>query len=865
MIQINWMYNTSLPQFLGLFYWSISNSAKAQLAKDRVANIIQALTRKVYRYINRGLFERDKVTFKLMMSFKILIKASILTNGDVGVFLKAGSGIDDRNKKYNWMDQKTWLNIVALSKHKFGTEHNFFYKDLPERIGRLEKDWKKFFDENEPENAAVPDYEDKIQADQNIGPFLQLCLIRGCREDRSVLACNKFIRKTLGAEYTDPVTDQIADIYDESMPKTPVLYLLSAGADPTNNIDDFARRKKKPNVNKVSMGEEQERPALEMIKIGQATGVWLILNNCHLSLEFMATMEEVLNPKGVEIHDEFRLWITCAPDNNFPLGLLQMAIKVTIEPPKGLQAGLARTFSTMINQDFLEKVEPYDKWRSVVFSLCFMHSIVQERRKFGPLGFCIPYEFNNSDMEASLLFIEKHMNQAVILGQPLSWKAMQYMTCDVQYGGKITDDLDRELFIEYGRLWLQEPIFTPNYSFNTLMSEFVYMIPDYNEHTKFVEYINSMPEKDHPLIFGLNGNADLTYRLKESMEMINVLVETMPKEQSSSGGKSLEEEVKDKLENELMKLLPPDFSEVEIDERIKVLRGPKGLTDVGRAIPLNTFLFQELQRFQLVLGTVRRTMSDMVLAIDGQIIMTSDIVDSINSVSDFRVPRKWQYDPTGVEISWMTPGLAAWLKGLIDRHHQLFNWLFKERPQSFWLTGFFNPQGFLTAMKQEVTRQKKSEGWSLDEVDYKTEVLKDIIGGDDGRIEGKTLNPPNEGVLIHGLFLEGCQWNKTDKRFEEQTSKDMFFSFPILHVSAESTNITSEKGPAAKKNQGANKADTHYFCPVYKYPKRNDRYLIFRAWLKADPPANSNLKTSNSMSWAANWKLKGVCLLCCKE
>jgi dynein heavy chain len=97
------------------------------------------------------------------------------------------------------------------------------------------------------------------------------------------------------------------------------------------------------------MGEEQEKPALEMIKIGQATGVWLILNNCHLSLEFMATMEEVLLPKGVEVNEEFRLWITCAPDNAFPLGLLQMAIKVTIEPPKGLQAGLARTFSLMVN------------------------------------------------------------------------------------------------------------------------------------------------------------------------------------------------------------------------------------------------------------------------------------------------------------------------------------------------------------------------------------------------------------------------------------------------------------------------------------------------------------------------------------
>jgi dynein heavy chain len=53
-----------------------------------------------------------------------------------------------------------------------------------------------------------------------------------------------------------------------------------------------------------------------------------------------------------------------------------MAIKVTTEPPKGIQAGIARTFSTVINQDFLEKVEPYEKWRAMVFMMCFMHSIV---------------------------------------------------------------------------------------------------------------------------------------------------------------------------------------------------------------------------------------------------------------------------------------------------------------------------------------------------------------------------------------------------------------------------------------------------------------------------------------------------------
>lgn len=70
------------------------------------------------------------------------------------------------------------------------------------------------------------------------------------------------------------------------------------------------------------MGEEMEKPALEAIKASFVNGNWVILNNCHLSLEFMAEMEEILNPRNTEIHEDFRLWITCEPHNEFPLGLL---------------------------------------------------------------------------------------------------------------------------------------------------------------------------------------------------------------------------------------------------------------------------------------------------------------------------------------------------------------------------------------------------------------------------------------------------------------------------------------------------------------------------------------------------------------
>jgi len=133
-----------------------------------------------------------------------------------------------------------------------------------------------------------------------------------------------------------PVTDSIADIWEESTPHKPVLFLLAPGSDPTSTIDELAR-KKKISTFKVSMGEEMDMPARSNIKNGFRDGFWVILNNCHLTLEFMAEMEEILKPKvGQEVHENFRLWITCEPNKEFPLGLLQMAIKVTTEPPKGI-------------------------------------------------------------------------------------------------------------------------------------------------------------------------------------------------------------------------------------------------------------------------------------------------------------------------------------------------------------------------------------------------------------------------------------------------------------------------------------------------------------------------------------------------
>lgn len=178
------------------------------------------------------------------------------------MLLKAGAATDDRNKKFNWLDQKTWNNIIALTKHKFGPDGNMFYKGLVDSMTRSSPEWRAFYESDDPESQPIPDYDDKINADQTLGHFLSFCLVRCFREDRTQVAANKFIGACLDPEFSAPVNDQISDIHGASLPNKPVLYLLSTGADPTSAIDDYSRKFKKFPTKKTSMGEEMEGPAL---------------------------------------------------------------------------------------------------------------------------------------------------------------------------------------------------------------------------------------------------------------------------------------------------------------------------------------------------------------------------------------------------------------------------------------------------------------------------------------------------------------------------------------------------------------------------------------------------------------------------
>ena len=148
------------------------------------------------------------------------------------------------------------------------------------------------------------------------------------------------------------------------------------------------------------------------------------------------------------------------------------------------------------------------------------------------------------------------------------------------------------------------------------------------------------------------------------------------------------------------------------------------------------------------------------------------------------------------------------------------------------MTGFFNPQGFLTAMRQEVTRAHK--GWALDSVILHNDVTK--------MMKEDVVHPPVEGVYVHGLYVDGAGWDRKGNKLTQPPTKVLFTQLPVIHLFA--INVSEQV-----------KDSRAYMCPVYKKPHRTDLTYI----------TTVSLRTPMAPTQAANpdyWILRGVALLC---
>lgn len=114
---------------------------------------------------------------------------------------------------------------------------------------------------------------------------------------------------------------------------------------------------------------------------------------------------------------------------------------MTVEAPKGVKENLLRTFGHgCVSQRLYEEAHPQSlQWRNLLFSLVFFNAVLLERKKYGQLGWNIAYEFNDSDLEVAV----KQLCQLFNDQSEIPWPALWYLTGEVVYGGRVTDDMDR--------------------------------------------------------------------------------------------------------------------------------------------------------------------------------------------------------------------------------------------------------------------------------------------------------------------------------------------------------------------------------------------------------------------------------------
>jgi dynein heavy chain len=186
----------------------------------------------------------------------------------------------------------------------------------------------------------------------------------------------------------------LQEVYDESRPDTPIIFVLSPGVDPTDQLKKLAE-KLGQRIESISLGRGQSEKAKRILSEGAEKGNWVFLANCHLSISLLPELESMIDDIFKKHNDpNFRLYLSASPHPNFPISLLQRSLKITQEPPKGIKANMLRLYDNMgsIQQTELDK-----NFRKSVYGLCWFHAILIERKKFKTLGWNVSYDFNDSD------------------------------------------------------------------------------------------------------------------------------------------------------------------------------------------------------------------------------------------------------------------------------------------------------------------------------------------------------------------------------------------------------------------------------------------------------------------------------------
>jgi dynein heavy chain len=251
----------------------------------------------------------------------------------------------------------------------------------------------------------------------------------------------------------------------------------------------------------------------------------------------------------------------------------------------------------------------------------------------------------------------------------------------------------------------------------------------------------------------------------------------------------------------------------------------------GMMNSMGVFLLQEVARFNNLVKVVVKSLNTLKMAVKGLVVMSAELEKMYQCFLFQQVPVVWE----NVAYPSLKP-LNAWIDDFFNRLECSKEWLENGPPNSYWLSGFFFPQGFMTAVLQTFSRATST---AIDTLTFETHVqtsyLEDIS-------EAPTL-----GVFVHGLFMQGARFDLETEKMEESRKAQLFFSMPVIQLNP------------LTMTEKMDRMDTRltYRCPLYKTSLRagtlsttgHSTNFVVPMDIPSDQPQ-------------AHWIRRGVALLC---
>uniref|UniRef100_UPI0037E7F8F2 dynein axonemal heavy chain 10 n=1 Tax=Semicossyphus pulcher TaxID=241346 RepID=UPI0037E7F8F2 len=802
MALVNSMYQYSLASYLEVFDFSLRKSLPDSVLPQRLKNIINTLTYSVYNYGCTGLFERHKLLFSFNMTIKIEQAEGKAPQEELEFFIKGNLSLEKskRKKPCDWLPDQGWEDVVKLAElfpEQFGS--------LPDDVEKNSTDWKSWYDLDGPEQAPFP-----MKYEENLSAFQKLLLLRCFRVDRVYRAVTDYVTVTMGEKYVQPPVISYDAIYEQSTPSSPIVFILSPGSDPGSDLMKLAERSgfEGNQFKFLAMGQGQEKVALQLLEGAVARGQWLMLQNCHLLVKWLKDLEKSLE-RITNPNPDFRLWITTNPIQDFPIGILQKSLKVVTEPPNGLKLNMRAMYSKISHETLTAC--PHPAFCSLVYVLTFFHAVVQERRKYGKIGWNVPYDFNESDFFVCMEILNTYLTKAHNQGDSnIPWGSLKYLIGEVMYGGRAIDSFDRRILTVYMDEYLGDFLFYTFRAFHFFSNKDVdYKIPPNGPKKTYIDEIESLPLANTPEVMGLHSNAEIGYYTQAAKDMWSHLIDLQPQTGESGGSISRDEyisQVAQDIQNKLPKLFDMD-----------VIRKKFG-TDVS---PTSVVLLQELERFNKLVVRMQRSLAELQRALAGEVGMSSELDEVARALFNGHIPAIWKKLAPDTLKS-----LGNWMGHFKRRYEQYSYWVEEGEPKVMWLSGLHIPESYLTALVQAACRKNS---WPLDLSTLYTQVTQ-------YRDEEEVSDRPGQGCFVSGLYLEGADWDTEKGCLVRSKPKALVVELPILRV------IPIETRRLRLQNT--------LRTPVYTTSSRRNAMgvgLVFEA----------DLFTTMHIS---HWVLQGVCL-----